>query len=47
MKVKKLLDIAAGKKLPMLACNEYLAKVGFSSASCSRAKWTRTCPAAE
>ena len=29
MKVKKLLDIAAGKKLPMLACNEYLAKVGL------------------
>ena len=28
MKVKKLLDIAAGKKLPMLACNEYLSKVG-------------------
>ncbi|MFR7404590.1 MAG: ATP-binding cassette domain-containing protein [Coriobacteriaceae bacterium] len=27
MKVKKLLDIAAGKKLPMLACNEYLSKV--------------------
>ena len=25
MKVKKLLDLAAGKKLPMLACNEYLA----------------------
>ena len=33
MKVKKLLDIAAGKKLPMLACNEYLAKVGLCSAS--------------
>ena len=33
MKVKKLLDIAAGKKLPMLACNEYLAKVGMCSAS--------------
>ncbi len=32
MKVKKLLDIAAGKKLPMLACNEYLAKVGLCSA---------------
>ncbi|MDE8703911.1 ATP-binding cassette domain-containing protein, partial [Adlercreutzia equolifaciens] len=29
MKVKKLLDIAAGKKLPMLACNEYLSKVGL------------------
>ena len=45
MKVKKLLDIAAGKKLPMLACNEYLAKVGLCSAS-YRARWTRTCPAA-
>lgn len=33
MKVKKLLDIAAGKKLPMLACNEYLAKVGLCSAA--------------
>ena len=33
MKVKKLLDIAAGKKLPMLACNEYLATVGLCSAS--------------
>ena len=33
MKVKKLLDIAAGKKLPMLACNEYLSKVGLCSAS--------------
>ncbi len=33
MKMKKLLDIAAGKKLPMLACNEYLAKVGLCSAS--------------
>jgi len=33
MKVKKLLDIAAGKKLPMLACNEYLAKVGLCSAN--------------
>ena len=32
MKVKKLLDIAAGKKLPMLTCNEYLAKVGLCSA---------------
>ncbi len=32
MKVKKLLDIAAGKKLPMLACNEYLSKVGLCSA---------------
>lgn len=33
MKVKKLLDISAGRKLPMLACNEYLAKVGLCSAS--------------
>lgn len=33
MTVKKLLDIAAGKKLPMLACNEYLAKVGLCSAT--------------
>lgn len=33
MRVKKLLDIAAGKKLPMLACNEYLAKVGLCSAT--------------
>ncbi len=33
MKVKKLLDLAAGKKLPMLACNEYLAKVGLCSAN--------------
>lgn len=33
MTVKKLLDIAAGKRLPMLACNEYLAKVGLCSAS--------------
>ncbi len=33
MTVKKLLDIAAGKKLPMLACNEYLARVGLCSAS--------------
>ncbi|MCL2825860.1 MAG: ATP-binding cassette domain-containing protein [Eggerthellaceae bacterium] len=33
MKVKKLLDLAAGRKLPMLACNEYLAKVGLCSAS--------------
>jgi len=31
--VKKLLDISAGKKLPMLACNEYLSKVGLCSAS--------------
>ena len=33
MKVKKLLDIAAGRKLPMLACNEYLSKVGLCSAT--------------
>lgn len=33
MKVKKLLDIAAGKKLPMLACNEYLTRVGLCSAN--------------
>lgn len=33
MKVKKLLDIASGKKLPMLACNEYLSKVGLCSAN--------------
>lgn len=33
MTVKKLLDIAAGKRLPMLACNEFLAKVGLCSAS--------------
>lgn len=32
MKIKKLLDIAAGKRLPMLACNEYLSKVGLCSA---------------
>ena len=33
MKVKKLLEIAAGKRLPMLACNEYLGKVGLCSAN--------------
>ncbi|MDR0513833.1 MAG: ATP-binding cassette domain-containing protein [Coriobacteriaceae bacterium] len=33
LKVKKILDLAAGKRLPMLACNEYLAKVGLCSAS--------------
>lgn len=33
MTVKKLLDIAAGHKLPMLACNEYLTKVGLCSAN--------------
>ena len=32
MKVKKLPEIAAGKKLPMLSCNEYLSKVGLCSA---------------
>lgn len=32
MNIKKLLDIAAGKRLPMLACNEYLSKVGLCSA---------------
>ena len=32
MKVKKLLEIAAGKRLPMLSCNEYLSKVGLCSA---------------
>lgn len=32
MTIKKLLDLAAGKRLPMLACNEYLAKVGLCSA---------------
>lgn len=33
MKVKKLLEIAAGRRLPMFACNEYLAKVGLCSAN--------------
>ena len=32
MKVKKLLEIAADKRLPMFACNEYLSKVGLCSA---------------
>lgn len=32
MTIKKLLDIAAGQRLPMLSCNEYLAKVGLCSA---------------
>jgi len=32
MKVKKLLEIAAGERLPMLSCNQYLAKVGLCSA---------------
>ena len=43
MKVKKLLDIAAGKKLPMLACNEYLAKVGLCSASYLCLLYTSRC----
>ena len=33
MKVKKLLEIAAGKRLPMLSCNEYLSEVGLCSAN--------------
>lgn len=33
MTVKKLLDIAAGRKLPMLSCNEYLARVSLCSAN--------------
>lgn len=33
MKVKKLLEIAAGKRLPMLSCNEYLGQVGLCSAN--------------
>ncbi len=33
MTVKKLLEIAAGRRLPMFDCNEYLAKVGLCSAS--------------
>jgi len=45
MKVKKLLDIASGRKLPMLACNEYLAKVGLCSAT-SPARWTSPSQAA-
>lgn len=32
MKVKKLLEIAAGTRLPMFSCNEYLSKVGLCSA---------------
>lgn len=32
MKVKKLLEIAAGERLPMLSCNQYLSKVGLCSA---------------
>ncbi|MEF9841336.1 MAG: ATP-binding cassette domain-containing protein [Raoultibacter sp.] len=33
MTVKKLLEISAGRRLPMLACNEYLSKVGLCSAN--------------
>jgi len=33
LNTRELLDIAAGRKLPMLACNEYLSKVGLCSAS--------------
>ncbi len=33
MKVKKLLELAAGKRLPALACNEYLSAVGLCSAA--------------
>lgn len=33
MKVKKLLELAAGHRLPALECNEYLAKVGLCSAA--------------
>ena len=33
MTVKKLLDLAAGKRLSPLVCNEYLRKVGLCSAS--------------
>ena len=33
MKVKKLLELAAGKRLPALECNEYLSKVGLCSAA--------------
>ena len=41
MKVKKLLDIAAGKKLPMLACNEYLARRwACARRATSPARWT-------
>ena len=32
MKVKKLLEITAGERLPMLSCNQYLSKVGLCSA---------------
>lgn len=33
MTVKKLLDLAAGKRLPACTCNEYLAQVGLCSAN--------------
>lgn len=33
MKVKKLLELSAGKRLPALECNEYLSKVGLCSAA--------------
>ena len=32
IKVKKLLEIAAGERLPMMSCNQYLSKVGLCSA---------------
>ncbi len=32
MKVKKLLELAAGRRLPLFDCNEYLSKVGLCSA---------------
>ncbi len=33
MRVKKLLELAAGRRLPALQCNEYLSKVGLCSAA--------------
>ncbi|MCF0104885.1 MAG: ATP-binding cassette domain-containing protein [Eggerthellaceae bacterium] len=33
LKIKKILEIAAGHKLPMLSCNEFLSKVGLCSAN--------------
>ena len=33
MRVKKLLEIAAGRRLPMLQCNEYLGQVGLCTAN--------------
>ncbi len=33
MKVKKLLELAANRRLPMLSCNEYLGQVGLCSAN--------------